>query len=72
MAATKNPVALAGGDRAWDSRSGLGALTSSELTTPLPDIQMFRAAWMMRRHKLAPAMARAVADLAFSTREAGQ
>jgi hypothetical protein len=33
MAATKNPVALAGADRAWSLRSGLGALTSSEPNT---------------------------------------
>jgi hypothetical protein len=30
MATTKNPVALAGADRAWSLRSGLGALTGSE------------------------------------------
>jgi hypothetical protein len=33
MAATKNPVALAGADRAWSLRSGLGALTGSEPNT---------------------------------------
>jgi hypothetical protein len=33
MATTKNPVALAGTDRAWSLRSGLGALTGSEANT---------------------------------------
>lgn len=33
MATAKNPVALAGTDRAWILRSGLGALTGSEPNT---------------------------------------
>ncbi len=48
----------------------IAAWNSFELTQNASEIQEQRAAWLVRRYRLAPFMAVAVAGLAFSTREA--
>jgi hypothetical protein len=58
-----NPVAYGGGARenVRDWR-----LNSPENKPSAPSLQAMRVAHLARRHRLAPALARAVADLAFS------
>jgi hypothetical protein len=64
MAATKNPVALAGVDRARNA-DHVGLLITSEYTAPSIDIQRLRAAWLVRRVPLSPQTALFVASLHF-------
>lgn len=73
----QNPAALACADRARKS-DGLAAVTSKNITSPnefqslgsiaesvIADLAMRRAAHLVWRFRLSPAMARAVAELAF-------
>jgi hypothetical protein len=64
MTATKNPVALAGADRARNTDLA-GWRVGSEHTSPHIDIQRLRAAWLMRRLPLSPQTAHFVASLHF-------
>jgi hypothetical protein len=64
MTATKNPVALAGADRARNTDLA-GWQIGPEHTPTAPDLQLFRAAWLMRRVPLSPQTARAVLSLYF-------
>lgn len=64
MAATKNPVALAGCDRARNTDLA-GWKIGPEHNPSAPDPQLFRAAWLMRRVPLSPQTALFVASLHF-------
>lgn len=84
MAATKNPVALAGGDRARKMSCVLAdtfELTPSHrqfqplgavADAVVADLTARRIAWLLARHSVAEPMARVLADLAFTTVEARQ
>lgn len=64
MTATKNPVALAGADRARQTDLA-GWQIGYEHNPPPIDIQLLRAAWLTRRAPLSPQTARAVISVYF-------
>jgi hypothetical protein len=65
MADTKNSATLAAG-RVWNADHA-AELIGSEYISPSFDIQRLQVHLLARRHRLTPAMAAAVAALAFET-----